>query len=302
MIYTINNKCSINDTINKMKENDTLILDPGIYREKVIIKASNIEIKGKDKENTIIINSDYYLKTMPDHAECNTFRTATFQVLGSNVKLSNFTIVNGAVPSKKYAQAVALYAAGTNFICDNMIIKSEQDTLFTGPLPDDLKERYVDFLDEDVRNSPKTKQKYINCTIEGDIDFIFGGAKALFKDCVIVCLNKRGYIAAPSHSKDDEFGYLFLKCNIIGNKEVDNNYYLARPWREYGKVAFINCNYDIYINDELFSKWNDTNRHEKCKFLIYDENYSGNLANFGKKLTKKEADVYVFDFLKDFGV
>lgn len=60
MIYTINNKCSINDTINKMKENDTLILDPGIYREKVIIKASNIEIKGKDKENTIIINSDYY--------------------------------------------------------------------------------------------------------------------------------------------------------------------------------------------------------------------------------------------------
>lgn len=301
MKYKITNKDSINAVLSQMKPYDELELAPGLYNEKVVVNTPNIKIYGLDKEKTIVSYDDYYLRTMKDHAECNTFRTYTMQVNSNNVTLENFTIENRAIPSTKYGQAVALYVSGDNFIAKDMIIKSEQDTLFTAPLPKDLQERYIGFLPDKVRTSGPSRQKYLHCDIFGDVDFIFGGATALFKDCNIHCLNKRGYVAAPSHDESLKYGYLFKNCNIIGSHDQDVDYYLARPWRDYAKVAFIDCKYDLKLNEKVFSKWNDTTRHQTSCFLEYSEYSFPNMNDFAKKMTKEEAIQFESDFMKYIG-
>ena len=276
MQYKIDSQCSINETLKKLKDGDTLFLKNGIYNEKVEVDISNINIIGESKEKTIISNKDHFYKIMDDFNECNTFRTYTVYIGGDNVNISNLTIENTSVPSNIYGQAVALHVDGDNFKCENSIIRSAQDTLFTGPLPPDLIIRHQGFLKPSHLKGNKTKQLYINNDIYGDVDFIFGGAYALFYKCNIISIDsnkkkEQGFICAPSHQKEDKYGYLFYKCNLKaeGNQE---NIYLGRPWRDYGNAAFIECNMGSHINPLGFNKWNGTERDKTARFYEYTLN------------------------------
>lgn len=292
MRYIIDKNTILEDLLAKLKDNDELFFKEGVYKLKLSLNLNNLKIIGEDKEKTIITNNDHYHKIMNDYNECNTFRTYTLELLGDNNYLSNITIEN-TCDSKTYGQAVALAVYGDHFKCCNSIIKSEQDTLFTGPLPADLKIRYQGFLENDVIKAGNSKQIYENTKIIGDVDFIFGCATALFKNCELICLGKRGFLSAPSHPKELEYGYLFLNCDI----KTENNaaFYLARPWRDYGLAYFINCRYDKGILEEGFNKWNDTNRDKTCRFYEFSkENY--NRIYFLNKLTEDEADSYLKEF------
>lgn len=305
MRYEIDSCESLNDALSNLKPGDILYLKNGIYDKKIEIETSNITIIGESKENTIITNMDYFHKTMEDFNECNTFRTYTVLIGGNNISLENITIENSSSPSSKYGQAIALYVDGDNFRCENSIIKSRQDTLFTGPLPKNLKERYKGFLSDKQINSIKSKQIYTNTKIIGDVDFIFGGAQVLFYNCEIMSIKRttnpfenNGYIAAPSHDIDDKFGYLFYKCKLISNdKETET--YLARPWRDYGNCAFIDCDYQIRINKLGFNKWDGTERDKTCRFFEYNEKYDlTNRDSFVKILTDVEKNNFLNDFFK----
>ncbi|MBE6137058.1 MAG: pectin esterase [Erysipelotrichaceae bacterium] len=306
MKYIIDSKESINDTLAKCKPGDSIYLKNGIYNEKVEVRIDNLTIIGESQNNTIIANMDYYHKIMPDHNECNTFRTYTVYVGSNNVNICNLTIKNKSTPSSIYGQAVALHVQGDNFKCENASIVSAQDTLFTGPLPDDLCLRHQGFLPNDFITGLPSRQKYINCNISGDVDFIFGGATALFEKCKITALRNEnissnktfGYIAAPSHSKDTPYGYLFYNCDITSENE-NNRIFYARPWRDYGCAAFIECNVTNDINPSGFNKWNNTTRDKTARFFEYTEN-----TDLSKRepwvhlLSKDEANQYVNDFKK----
>lgn len=296
MRYVVDNT-SIQSVLDEVLPGSEIFIKNGIYREKIVIRQNNIKLIGESKEGVIITNNDYYLKVMADHNECNTFRTYTLQVVGDNVSLANLTIENSAVPSSKYGQAVALHTCGNSFLAENIVLKGAQDTLFTAPLPDDLKERYVGFLPEESRDTKASFQKFIHCDIYGDVDFIFGGATVLFKECQIHCIGRSGYIAAPSHKKETEYGYLFLNCNILDETiKPIIYYYLARPWRDYGSVAFINCTSNLEFNDERFDKWNQTNRHLTCRF--YEDIKSEKMAGFAHFLDAEAKQDYVESFME----
>lgn len=293
MKYIIDNEKNIND-IKNIKDGDILFFKKGTYHLKLNFKANNLTICGEDKLNTIIINDDHYHKIMPDYNECNTFRTYTMQIVGDNCKLENITIYNSAT-SKIYGQAVALAVYGNHFIANNCIIKGEQDTLFTGPLPADLQIRYKDFLEKDILNIKYSKQEYNNCTIIGDVDFIFGCATAYFNKCDIIGVNDHGFFTAPSHAEDLEYGYLFNNCNFK-TTDINSKFFLSRPWRDYGLAYFINCNYDNGILEDGFNKWNDSNRDKTCRFYEYNKtNYKR--IYFAKKLNENEAINYLSKFL-----
>ena len=229
---------------------------------------------------------DYFHKILPDHNECNTFRTYTVYVSGNNVTIKNLTIKNLSQPSHKYGQAVALYVDGNNFNAVNVNIESAQDSLFCGPLPKDLIERYQNFLLPSQLRGLKSVQRYQSCKISGDVDFIFGCGTALFDKCDIISIGN-GYLTAPAHSSDIEVGFVFNECNIISNGA--NNVYLGRPWRDYGYSAFINCNYGSHINPDGFSKWPGTNRHEHARFYEYNKK-EATRAPFVKELNVKEKE------------
>ena len=296
-MITINNTMSIKKILQNIKPGDEIFIKKGIYKEKIIINVDNIKIIGEDSKNTIISNNDYFHKILDDGNEANTFRTYTCLILGNNVEISNITIENTSLPSNKYGQAVALHVCGNNFKCDNVILKSAQDTLFTGPLQQDLIERYTGFLLKEQLKPEKTTQIYKNCKIYGDTDFIFGSSQALFLNCDIISIGK-GYLAAPAHSKDMKYGYLFYKCNLISINNSDGTY-LARPWRDYGCAAFIDCNVGSHIDPKGFNKWDNTNRDKTARFYEYSENVDlSNREKWVNILNRDEKEKYLKDYFE----
>ncbi len=297
MIYEIYENESINVTLANMKDNDILILNDGIYNEKVFITNNNITIKAKNLNKAIIQNKDYYHKIMENNNECNTFGTYTMFVGGDNVTLDGLHIKNLSTPSKIYGQAVALHANSNNFLCKNTIIESAQDTLFTGPLPDDLIERYNNFHKAEILKKKPTHQVYNNCTIIGDVDYIFGGATALFINCKLITIDNNSknpvFIAAPSHDKNLPYGFLFYKCKTTNHKPA----YLARPWRDYGCVAFIDNEIDSNIVPDGFDKWNNSNRDKTARFFEYSKHINTERVKWSVQLDEQESKEYVYNFL-----
>ncbi len=304
MEIIIDNSVSINETLKKLNPGDTLFLKNGIYNEKVEVYINNIIIKGESKEGTIIANKDYFHKIMSDYNECNTFRTYTLYIGSDSVTLTNLTVRNDSVPSRIYGQAVALHVDGDLFKCENCILKSAQDTLFTGPLPHDLIIRHQGFLEPSHLKGKKTKQIYINNDIYGDTDFIFGGSYALFYKCNLISINTDpsrnvdGYICAPCHEESDKYGYLFYKCNLKKENKV-TNVFLGRPWRDYGNSAFIDCKMDDHINPKGFDKWATTNRDKTARFYEYTENVDlSKREKWIHLLNKDEKEKFKDEFFK----
>ncbi len=307
MKYVLTECDSIQSVLNQAQEGDVLYLKNGIYKEKIEIKQNKISLVGEDPDKTIIVNHDFYHKIMPDFNECNTFRTYTCYVEGNDVTLSNLTIKNSATPSAKYGQAVALHVHGTHFICENVILQSAQDTLFTGPLPADLIQRHQGFLPKSFLKGNSSIQTYKNCQIYGDVDFIFGGATALFEDCKIISIARQkknaeessGFICAPSHDANTPFGYLFYHCDLIAEDDSVSYVYLARPWRDYGCAAFIECNLHSHIHPLGFNKWGNTHRDQTARFYEYSLNQDlTKREKWAHLLSKQEATQYVHTFME----
>ncbi len=297
MIVEITAEMSINSVLKKTTPGDTIILNDGIYNEKVEIWMDQITIQSKNPGKAIITNKDYYHKIMQDGNECNTFHTYTLYIGGNHITLKGLIIQNEALPSKTYGQAVALHVDGDDFLCENCIISSAQDTLFTGPLPHDLCERYASFYPPEKLKGYPTKQIYKHCTIRGDVDFIFGCATALFEECKIVTIDSNrttpSFVCAPAHPKVLPYGYLFYKCSLEGNEKT----FLARPWRDYGCVAFIDCQLGKHVLPEGYNKWNDTNRDKTARFYEYTQNLNtATRVSWSHQLTVSEANKYVADF------
>ena len=266
------------DLIDINQDNEIFVKN-GTYFEKLKIKfysSFSLRIIGESKENTIISFNDFARKIHQDGLEYNTFRTSSLMLLGDNITLENLTIENTAGCGKKFGQAVALYITGNNVHVNNCILKAFQDTLFLGPLPKDLIVRYQNFLQEDELIYPKDHTVYINDTfIEGDVDFVFGGACCYFDNCTFHSLDRNGFVFAPSTEVDEKKGFI-VRNSIFTSTSNNPHVYLARPWRDYGMVELFNCKMGNHIHDVGFDKWNDTSRDLTCRFNESNSSYFDN--------------------------
>lgn len=257
------------NTIVTNLQNDCIVhLSEGVFRGKFKLDASNVTIIGAGMDKTVIEYGDYAQKPHPDGREYNTFRTWTMAVCGDNVKMSNLTIKNYARYPEKLGQEVALTVYGDRFEMTDCRLTSTQDTLFCGPLPYDLTQRYIDMLPPELRRYEPMSQHFKRCLIEGTVDFIFGCGDAVFEDCEIRSLwDKRnvGYVCAPAHGLENKTGMEFRRCRFTADEGV-SGIYLARPWRDYGIARFTDCEYGGHIAPEGFDKWNDTHRDETARF------------------------------------
>ena len=245
-------------------------LAAGIYRQKLVIRTPGLTIVGQGAENTILIFDDYAQKLDEQGREYITFRTYTLAVCADGVRMEQLSIVNDARSPEKKGQEVALTVYGDNFQMERCRLTSTQDTLFLGPLPPDLIDRYDGFLMDELRQNRPLRQTFRNCLIEGTVDFIFGCGNALFENCEIRSLTDArdiGYIAAPAHSRSQTEGFLFQCCRLTCEEGVTpGSVYLARPWRDYGLTTFRDCAMDRHIAPAGFDKWNDTHRDQTARF------------------------------------
>jgi len=248
-------------------------LAPGDFHAKVIISVPGLKLRGAGAGKTRILWNDYAKKLDEKGVEYNTFRTWTMAVCADHVTITDLSIINDSLHPEYKGQEVALTVYGDDFTMERCTLSSTQDTLFSGPLPRDLIERYKDFLPEYLRRDKRCRQRFTDCLIEGTVDFIFGCGETVFENCEIrsVCDARNiGYIAAPAHELDRTDGFLFKNCRLTAEKGVEpGSIYLARPWRDYGITEFYNCTIGEHISPLGFDKWNDTNRDKTARFCEY---------------------------------
>src|SRR5512133_262750 len=228
----------------------TIHVKNGTYKEKIVVPACNnrLSVIGEDAEKTIITWDDYFNKI--NRGRNSTFYTCTFLVEADDFYAENLTIENSAGP---VGQALALYVKGDRCVFRNCRILGNQDTLYT----DGLNSRHY----------------FDGCYIEGTTDFIFGPATALFTNCIIHS-KRDSYITAASTPEGKPFGYVFMNCKITAAPEA-KKVYLGRPWRDYAKTVFINCELGPHIVPEAWSNWSGTERDKTAYYAEYGNTGQG---------------------------
>lgn len=264
----------------------TLRLLPGTYREKVVLQRPNTTLAG---ENATILWDDGAKQLMADGTNRGTFRTATLLVDAPHVSLRGLTIVNAAAPREQVGQSIALYADGDFFTCEDCTLRSHQDTLFTAPLPPE--ELQKNGFIGPKQFAPRTPQRhtYRRCRIEGDVDFIFGGAAAWFEDCDIVSVAP-GYATAASTPEGQRYGYVFYHCHFVADHLPPASCYLGRPWRDFAKTVLIDCTIGPHICSEGWHDWDKPPFHQLGFYGEYPP--VPGRAGFAHGLTAQEAASY----------
>lgn len=282
---------SLAEILGSVSPHTRIYLSEGVYREKLEISVPDIELIGAGADKTVIVYGDYAKKLDGQGREYNTFRTYTVAVTAPRVRFERLTVENDARKPEEKGQEVALTVYADGFAARDCRFVSTQDTIFCGPLPPDLIERYDGFLKDELRAAGHTRQIYTNCFIAGNVDFIFGCADALFEECEIRSVfdvRGHGYTAAPAHALEQEIGFVFDRCRFTGDPSIaDGSVFLARPWRDYGKCSYIDCSYGAHIAAEGFDKWNDTERDKTARFAEYGAQRGGRVP-WSRELTESE--------------
>lgn len=228
-----------------------VLISPGEYREKLFCDKRAITLKGLGSVS--VVWDDAARTIMPDGIKRGTFRTYTAFFSGEELHLENIAFRNEAGCGKTAGQALALYLDADRAYLENVELFGHQDTLFLAPLPE--KEREARGFYGPRFKSPR-KLNTVSMRggrICGGVDFIFGGADALF-DHVDIISNEPGYVCAPSGHGSD-IGLVFRNCSFRCENLEDGSVYLMRPWRPEGRAAFAGCAYGSHIAPEGFSPW-----------------------------------------------
>lgn len=157
---------------------------------------------------------------------------ATMVVNATDIYFENLTIENSFGHEMQAGpQALALYATTDKFTMNKCYLRSYQDTYLTA---------YTSAFD---------RQYIRKSTIQGAVDFIYGGGDVFFDECQItVTRASGGYIVAPSHREGTLWGYVFSNCTIDQAVVPKATVYYGRAWQNKPKTVFLNTRLiaDVY--------------------------------------------------------
>jgi pectinesterase len=256
---------TVQEAINSVPINVQSVTKINLSASKKIVK-----LLGENVEKTILTFDDFAQKKNRFGEEMGTSGSAAFYIYGDDFSAENITFENSAGP---VGQAVALWVASdrAHFIRCRML--GFQDTLYTF--------------------GQGARQFYEQCYIEGTVDFIFGSATAVFKDCSIFCKNQ-GYITAASTPDTAKYGYIFLNCKISG--AAGKTTYLGRPWRPNAKVVFINCELSEVVRPEGWNNWGKESNQKTAFYAEYNNRGPGaqpeKRVSWSHRLTEMQAKTY----------
>ena len=288
---------SVAEALNALgnSEDIHLFLKNGIYKEKIGIEKKNIFLEGESREGTILEFGDGAFHPHPDGKPYGTFRSSTLYLWGDKVRLHHLTVNNTVGAGDIHGQGIALYLDAPLFDVFDVALNGHQDTLFMAPLPKEPRTKGSFIGPGEYRERRSSTGRISHSTISGDVDFIFGGANVLFEHCDIESLDQGkgevNYIAAPC-TRQDDIGFIFKKSRFISDSGRKMTY-LARPWREFAKAAFVECEFSEHLLPGAFDPWGDENHKKTTDFNLDPSNYfKKDELNFGNILFREEIMVY----------
>jgi pectinesterase len=172
--------------------------------------------------------------TLPADKVIDTPCAAVMWSQADDLQLANFSIVNTLLDTvdAETHQAVALRIDGDRNQLENMRLISRQDTFLinAGEAPTAANKLGTYPTD-------KIARAYVrNSYVEGDIDFVFGRANAVFDGCEFRAVSTRkadrAVIFAPDTVPASSLGFLVINSRITGDKgfEGSGKVYLGRSW------------------------------------------------------------------------
>ena len=221
----------------------TILIRKGVYKEKLVVPESKINVSLIGQEGAVISNDDYADKLNRLGEKMGTSGSSTCYIYGPDFYAENITFENTAGP---VGQAVACFVNGDRAYFKHCRFLGFQDTLYT--------------------YGKHSRQYYEDCYIEGTVDFIFGWSTVVFNRCTIHS-KRDGYVTAPSTDQGKKYGYLFYDCKLTADEGV-KNVYLSRPWRPYAQAVYIRCELGSHI---LPVGWNNWGKKENEKTVFYAE-------------------------------
>jgi pectinesterase len=207
----------------------TIALAPGVYRETVRIPESKtgLTLLGGtgDPRDTVIVHDNAAGTPRPDGSGTyGTSGSATVTARPDGFTARRITFANDWLRADHPeitggTQAVAIKVMGDRSLFDRCRFLGHQDTLYA-----------------DTRHASLTARQFFHrCYAEGDVDFVFGRATAVFHGCELRTLDRDadfrpyGFVFAPSTAGGTRYGYLAHRCRVTTTAPA-GAYKLARPW------------------------------------------------------------------------
>ena len=205
----------------------------GTYVEHVDIPQSKpfISLVGEGREQTQI--SCNRVSGGPNAVKVD--EGATLTANANDLYFEGINLVNSHGHEQKDGpQALALYSKGDRIALNRCGLLSYQDTWLT------------------AFHRPNLRHYSVDCFIEGAVDFIYGQGNVFFdRDTLYITRKKGGYIVAPNHAPETQWGYVF-RDNVITapGDAIETQVFLGRPWHAQPRVSFINTKAEVTIYPE----------------------------------------------------
>lgn len=252
-----------------------ILIKNGTYAEKISVPASKpfLQLVGESVANTVLTWSDG-ASTVVNGAPVGTSGSYSFQNNANDFLAMNITFVNAFGDG---SQAVAVSAGGDRVVFKNCRMLGNQDTLLT---------------------NSNGNQYYKDCYIDGNVDFIFGGARAVFEHCVIYAKSRTNaggsFITAANTPPGQAFGYVFRNATLPANTGA-TQYSLGRPWQNSGtpntnpthnKVVFLKSRVGFgLLQPAGWSVWDAGTNTSVITYAEFQSRYfNGNLVNTSQRL------------------
>jgi pectinesterase len=202
-----------------------IFVRPGVYREVLHVPSDKPFLSlvgtGRRASDVVITYDNANGTPRPEGGTYGTSGSASVTIDGNDFRASHLTFANSfdeaAHPEITNRQAVAVLTRGDRLVFADVRFLGNQDTLYL--------------------NSPTatavSRVYLVRSYVEGDVDFIFGRATAVFEWCLVKALDRGqdpdGFVTAASTAITNPYGFLFLHSALTSDAPAQT-FYLGRPW------------------------------------------------------------------------
>jgi len=285
-----------------------MIVEEGLYTEKIEITIPNLHIKGVGADKVVIEwDSIYGIKDaggfsqVTDSTQTVAVRDSAYGVTIEGVTISNYWNSQERMDEAGLGieRGLALLVQADRFIMRDSKLLGIQDTLelFTG------------------------RQYFENVFISGYTDFVFGtNNTTLFKNCTIHVIDTvkddqgtAGYLTAFKGSNKGAadaitYGAIFHQCRFTADEGVaEGKTAIGRTWGAYAAVAIIDSEIDGHISTDGYDSSNNKNKRYISMNGIHPTDSTVQFVEYGntgvgaitgavagmKMLTQEEAALYI---------
>jgi pectin methylesterase-like acyl-CoA thioesterase len=217
----------------------------GTYTEKLTIASrTNLCLVGAGATTTILSYGD------SSATVGSTSGSASVLISANDFSAANLTIQNSYGTG---SQAVALRTTGQRQQFLNCRFVGYQDTLYTH----------------------SGSQYFRNCYVQGNTDYVFGGATAVLENCEVRNVEGGSATTAPNTDIGSAYGIVYLGGKFTAVSSIKaSSVALGRPWGADGAATYIRADLGAHIASAGFVPMSD-NQPQNARFHEYQSTGSG---------------------------